>query len=130
MKVAVFYRFYFYKQIFWDPITFYCALCMYIFLKHKLLAIEFYQCCGFVTFWDGSGSADPTPDPARILVFSSVTFKICTKTVGIKGYLPYYFCLIIEGAGAGPRTNGSGSGSRRSKTHTVRSCGSDPQHWI
>jgi hypothetical protein len=40
------------------------------------------QCCGSMTFWCGSGSADPClwlMDPDRILLFSSLTVKMPTK---------------------------------------------------
>jgi hypothetical protein len=50
---------------------------------------DFYQCCGSMTFWGGSGSTDPClwlmdPDPGsrswiRILLFSSLTFKMPAK---------------------------------------------------
>ncbi len=50
----------------------------------KLLSQK--QCCRSVTFWYGSGSADPTSDKLiqvqlRILPFSSVTFKMATKNI-------------------------------------------------
>ncbi len=40
-----------------------------------------FLCCGSVTFWYGSGSADPVPltNGSRILLFSSVTFKVARK---------------------------------------------------
>jgi hypothetical protein len=41
------------------------------------------------------------------------------KTVGIKIFLMYYFCLMI-GSGSVPLTNGSGSGSMRPKNIRIR----------
>jgi hypothetical protein len=45
------------------------------------LNYSFYQCCGSMTFWcgSGSGSADPCWIWIRILLFSSFTFKMPTK---------------------------------------------------
>jgi hypothetical protein len=77
-----------------------------------------YQCCGSVTFWYESGSAPLTngsnPTPDFFAYYSMILSFSC------------YFCLIIEGSGSGflPRSNTSGSGSRRPKTHTDP----DPQH--
>jgi hypothetical protein len=80
-----------------------------------------------VTFWYGSGSADPylclkDTNPSRILLFSSVTFKMSTKKFFSKLFclqyyflkgrnqgFSYYFCLMIEGSGSVRRTNGSWS---------------------
>jgi hypothetical protein len=91
-----------------------------------------------MTFWYESGSADASFDKRirirlRILLFSSVTFNTATKNFFFAYYFvklhlhhfsniyshkesqnsrnqgfSYYFCLMIEGSGSGPHTNGSG----------------------
>ncbi len=98
------------------------------------------QCCGSMTFWcgSGSGSADPYLWLIRILLFSSLTFKMPKKNFFFLKSIPaYYFlkvhlhnfskikikkksqnsrnqgfseyiCLMIEGSGSGSRA-GSGS---------------------
>jgi hypothetical protein len=53
-------------------------------LEAEHQAILRNQCCGYMTFWCGSGSADPCPwhlDRIRIrfLLFSSFSFKRLTK---------------------------------------------------
>ncbi len=57
------------------------------------------QCCGSVTFWYGSGSAnqyhwlkDLDPDP--ILLFSSVAFKMPTKNKFFWSFFAYYFLIL------------------------------------
>ncbi len=45
--------------------------------------------------------------------FKDKMLKRSHKTVGRKQGFSFYFCLIIEGSGSIPLTNGSGSGSRR-----------------
>jgi hypothetical protein len=50
--------------------------------------LAFYQCCGPMTFWCGSGSTDPClwlwlMDP----LFSSLTFKLPTKNALKKDFL-------------------------------------------
>jgi hypothetical protein len=50
------------------------------------------QCCGLVTFWSGSGSADPR---IRILLFTSVADQV-TKNQGFS----YFFLLVDEGSGS------------------------------
>ncbi len=59
------------------------------------------KCCGSVTFWYGSGSADPynwvtNPDSdlAPILLFSSVTFKMSTKEVFFPKLFAFYFFKV------------------------------------
>jgi hypothetical protein len=43
----------------------------------------------------------------------------------------YFICMMIEGSGCLPLTNGSGSGSRRPKNiRGSDGSGSDPQHWL
>ncbi len=54
-----------------------------------------HQCCGSMTFWCGSGSADPClwlmdPDP---VLFSSLTFKMPTKKYLFKK--KKLFCLLL-----------------------------------
>ncbi len=49
----------------------------------------FIQCCGSVTFWYGSG-ARTSYYRIRILLFSSVTFKMATKNYFVS-FLAYYF---------------------------------------
>jgi hypothetical protein len=89
-----------------------------------------YQCSGFVTFWSISGSADPylwltDPDPALFVsnlpdtnkkITDIISSKIKSHKEVTKGF-SNYFCLMMEGSGAGsvPPTNGSGSGSGRPK---------------
>jgi hypothetical protein len=88
------------------------------------------QCWGSVTFWYGSGSADPKlllmdSDPATdpaIVVSDLQDGKYLNHFSKIKNHkevpkrrtegFSYYFCWMIEGSGAGsvPRTNGSGFG--------------------
>ncbi len=101
---------------------------------------------------------DPDPDPRihasdlwiRILLFSSLTFKMPTKTIFVKTFsclllfegtflhsfpkiksqkesqnsrnqgFSYYFCMMTEGSGSIPLTAGSGSGSRRPKNMWIR----------
>jgi hypothetical protein len=48
---------------------------------NHLSALGFGQYCGSVTFWYGSESADPQASNLwiRILLFSSLTFKMPTK---------------------------------------------------
>jgi hypothetical protein len=90
---------------------------------------------GSVTFWYGFEFADPYlltngsrfesgSDRIRLLLFSSVTFNIfkffLLITFNLKSHKKsqdsrnqgssYYFCLMIEGSGSVPRTNGPGSG--------------------
>ncbi len=114
-------------------------------------------------FWCGSGSGSGSADPClwlwiQILLFSSLTFKMPTKTNFVfKVFLlitfwryiciifkdkkskrsqssrnqgfSYYFCLVIEGSGSIPLTNGSSTGSRRPKKHVDPvDSDSDPQH--
>ncbi len=93
------------KQTFWTGV--------YI---HKSLRVSGYkQCCGSMTFWCGSGSADPClwlmdpdPDPAIFVIdlkrhqqktsFSAYHFlKIHLHHKTGKGF-SYYFCLMIEGS--------------------------------
>jgi hypothetical protein len=95
---------------------------------------------------DPDPDSDADPDPA---IYSSLTFKMLTKTNILKSLLlitfwrytyitfqrkkvkkksqssrnqgfSYYFCLVIEGPGSKPQTNGSGSGSRRPKNIRIR----------
>ncbi len=60
-----------------------------------------HQCCGSMTLWCGSGSADPclwlTDSDPRIwiLLFSSLTFKMPTKTNLKKSFPAYYFLKVI-----------------------------------
>ncbi len=105
------------------------------------------QCCGSMTFWGGSGTADPClwlmdpdsdPDPGSVsfyfrhwpsrcqqffnTIFSAYDFlKLHLhpfSKVKIQGF-SYYFCMMIEGSGSGSRA-GSGSGSWRPKNTWVR----------
>ncbi len=110
-----------------------------LYMRSWIIRVSLCQCCGFVTFWYGSESADswlspvdsdPAPDPAffvlDLLDFSKKkSRKEVKKTEGIE--VCYYFCLMIEGSGSVHFTNGSGfgSGSRRPKTSV-----SDPQYFI
>ncbi len=66
-----------------------------------------------MTFWCGSGSGTFTS------FFRGKKSKRSHKTVEIKGF-SYYFCLIIEGSGSTPLTNGSGSRFRRPKNTWIR----------
>jgi hypothetical protein len=80
------------------------------------------QCCGSVTFWYGSGSADttclwqmdpdPAPDPA-IFFITNVPFlkvhlhhflklKVKKKSENSRNQgFSYYFCVTTEGSGTG-----------------------------
>ncbi len=53
------------------------------------------QCCGSMTFWYGSGSADPCLWPIwiRILLFTSLTFKT-QKNNKKKKFSAYYFMKV------------------------------------
>jgi hypothetical protein len=60
-----------------------------VFFIPQLLApnkLKMLQCFGSVTFWYGT---DPDPARIRILLFSSVAFKILTKS-----FFAYYFLKI------------------------------------
>ncbi len=113
------------------------------------------QCCGSMTFWCGSGSADPClwlmyPDPGSgscyfchwpsrclqktnsFLIFSAYYFlkvhlhyfsKIKSQKESQNSRnqgFSYYFCMMIEGSGSIPLTNGSGPGSGRPKNMWIR----------
>ncbi len=90
-----------------------------------------------MTFWCGSGSADPClrlidPDPSTFIIdLQDANKKVTLKKVVLhitlwrsqssrnQGF-SYYFCLMIEESGSGsiPLTNGSGS--RRPKNTWIR----------
>jgi hypothetical protein len=62
---------------------------------------NFYQCCGSVTFWYGSGSADPclwlmdpSPDPAIFVIDLQDANK---KTIFFtkKYFFSKFFCLLL-----------------------------------
>ncbi len=98
------------------------------------------QCGVSVTFWYGFGSRAQylcCDQRIRILLFSSVTFKMATKNYYrllinfLKLHLhhfskikvmkksqnsrnSYYFCYMIKGSGSVRRTNGSGSATLES----------------
>ncbi len=91
--------------------------------------------CGSVTFWYRSGSADPCLWPIQwiqirlqFLIFDSLSFFLHhfskTKSHRKKSQnnkeqgFSYYFCLMIEGSGSVPLTNGSVS--RRPKNIQIR----------
>jgi hypothetical protein len=101
------------------------------------------QCCGSVTFFHGSGSADPchlsmdpNPDPAifvidlqdankNCLLLFEGTFTSFSKIKSLKEVtnlrnqgLSYYFFLVKEGSGSISLTNGSGS--RRPKNIQIQ----------
>jgi hypothetical protein len=40
----------------------------HIFTQTNDFFIYLYQCCGSMTFWRGSGSADPNPDPSIFII--------------------------------------------------------------
>ncbi len=78
------------------------------------------QCCGSMTFWCGSGSADPClwlmdpdpdadPDPSIFIIDLQDANKKKSQNIRNQGF-SYWFCLMIEGSEAGSRA-GSGSGS-------------------
>ncbi len=97
------------------------------------------QCCGSAPLTSGSGSGSrswyfrqwPSRRQLKFIVFLLITFwryintvflkiksnKKSYKTVVLKVF-SYYFCLMIEGSGSVPRTNGSGS--RRSCNIRIR----------
>ncbi len=92
-----------------------------------------------MTFWGGSGSADPClwlmdpdPDPwSGCCYFRHWSSRCQQKTNFLTQFFllitfSYYFCMMIEGSGSGsiPLTSGSGSGSRRPKKNP------DPQHCL
>ncbi len=115
-----------------------------------------FQCCGSMTFWCGSGSmplsnwsgfgfGSWSGSWIRILLLSSLTFKMPTvfclyflkvhletrqkakeshKTSGIKVFRTYYDRRIRSQ----PLTNGSWSGSRRPKNIGTDLTDQDPQH--
>jgi hypothetical protein len=65
------------------------------------ILMRHYQCCGSVTFWYGSGS--PTSDKRirirlhirlRIMLFSSVTFKMELKNVSFSVFFAHYFLKL------------------------------------
>ncbi len=81
----------------------------YIIIPHCRCSSR--QCSGSVTFWYGSGSADPyfwlaDPDPA---FFVSDLQKVIKKSQNrrYQGF-SYYFWLMMEGSGSVILTNGSG----------------------
>ncbi len=99
----------------------------------------FQHCSSSMTFWYGSGSADPClwqmdpdTDPAIFFIdLQEANKKLILKKffclllfegtlhhfTKIKSF-SYYFCLMIEGSGSVPLTNGSGS--RRPKNIRIR----------
>ncbi len=89
-------------------------------------------CCGSVTFWYGSGSADPNlwltdPDPAPDP--ASVTFKTLTIYYQeSRAFLLFLLDDTVEGFGSVPLTNGSRSGSWRPTTYPDPA--PDPQHCL
>jgi hypothetical protein len=54
--------------------------------------ILLYQCCGFMKFWYGSGSADPY-FWLMILLFSSATFQTSAKN----NFFSVFFFFLFEG---------------------------------
>jgi hypothetical protein len=54
------------------------------------------------------------------IIFQDKKSKRSHKTVGRNQGFSYYFCLMIEGSGSIPLTNGSRSGSRRPKNIRIR----------
>ncbi len=117
-------------------------LCCFFWKSYCIL-----NCCGFVTFWYGSGSgtvdpylwptdpeSDPAPDPDPANFFGALQdgnkkffclllfeatftsfFKDKKSQNSMNQGFSYYFCLMIEGSGSVPLTNGSGFGSGRPK---------------
>jgi hypothetical protein len=106
------------------------------------------QCCGSVTFWYGSGSADPylwLTDPDHLfsskwqlkINFFEYFFAYYFLKLHLHHFLKikspkksqnsrnlgfsYYFCLMIEGSGSGSiyRTNGSGAGRPQNIRNTA-----------
>ncbi len=70
------------------------------------------QCCGSVTFWYGSESADPclrqmdpdpAPDPAIFVSELQDSKKPIFSTLENRSNqcFSYYFCLVIKGSGSG-----------------------------
>ncbi len=120
--------------------------------EHNIISVpspvHFDQCCGSMTFWGGSGSVSGSW--IRILLFSSLTFKMPAKNLFFNTIFllitfwkiknkkesqnrrnqsySYYFCMMIEGSGSGSRAGSgsgsipltSGSGSRRPKNMWIQ----------
>ncbi len=108
------------------------------------------QCYGSVTFWYGSGFADPylLLIRLRILLFSSVTFTMATKKLFLSFFAFFFlklhlhhfsrikshkdvqnsrspvfltiFFLMIEGSGSGSVPYTNGAGSGSSRTKNIR----------
>ncbi len=107
------------------------------------------QYCGSMTFWGGSGSADPClwlmdPDFSAfcnffcflqffLLIsfwrynlhhFSKIRRQKESQNSKNQGF-SYYFCMMIEGSGSIPLTSGSGSGRPKNMWIRIRI-----RHWI
>ncbi len=89
------------------------ACCTQIAMLRTLDILEWFRIRGSMPLTNGSGSW------IRILIFSSLTvithniiflrLKIKRVTNSRNQGFSYYFCMMIEGSGSIPLTNGSGS---------------------
>ncbi len=56
--------------------------------------IGFLRCSGSVKFWYGSGSSDPYLWRPRILLFSSLTFKMPNNLIFFQIFFAFYFLKL------------------------------------